>query len=81
MYLIAIVRCNLLNICMTYRKQSLDKMHFIQNVSKYMNKEKTDLMFKNYPFSPFLINFCTSRTPRLRLFRFGAANTKQKQLT
>ena len=34
-----------------------------------------------YPVSPFLKNFCTSLTPLLRLFRFGAANTKQNQLT
>jgi len=31
-----------------------------------------------YPFSPFLIYFCTSRTPLLRLFRFGATETRHK---
>ena len=52
------------------------KMLFLLNYVKQISKILV-LMLNTYPFSPFLIYFCTSRTPLLRLFLFGATNIKQ----
>lgn len=51
-------------------------MLFLLNYVKQISKILV-LMLNTYPFSPFLIYFCTSRTPLLRLFLFGATNIKQ----
>jgi len=57
--------------------QEVIKIIDSKNTKQKLNGCEKDTDFFNrqiYPFSPFRINFCTSRTPRLRLFRFGAKN-------